>query len=519
MTSKRTLSCALAALTLGCLAALAGGINPAGARDPYADDYQDNSDDPSGHAPLLAVVGLKEQRVSIYDASGKILESPVSSGQGGLETPPGIFSVVQKEEDHHSNLFDDASMPFMERITWTGIALHAGVLPGYPASHGCVRMPEGFAEKLYGMTKLGMRVVIVREDIAPAEIAEPVMFTPAVPQPDGDPLDRIRAAARRKFGEAEEAVHRFKEAKLAAAKRANEAAQAQKSLHAAEANLAEAEGAVKAAEHAAETAGSPERTAQAEAQKSQALAKVEAARTKLEAAKLEAQTKAEAAARAEEESKAATVATAIAHDASEEAEQNLSPVSVFISRKTQRLYVRKKNMPVFEAPVTIRDADKPMGSFVFTALDRPGGTGPMRWNVVSMYKNAVNPEPAAPAEKGKGKVSHSPAAPADAAAAQAALGRITVTEETRERISAAVLPGSSLIISDEGFHRETGKDTDFIVVMSGEPMGGLTSRHHPSAGRDEYFGDGFFGMFSSSRRSSGSGRSSRGGGGFSFFGD
>ena len=233
-----------------------GGSSLADARDRYSDDYQDTYDEPLyGHTPLLAIVALSEQRVSIYDAKGKFLESPVSSGQTGLETPAGIYSVVQKEEDHHSNIYDDASMPFMERITWTGIALHAGVLPGYPASHGCVRMPERFAEKLYDITKLGMRVIVVREDIAPVEAAEPAMFTPAAAAPDGNPMVRLTALANQKFGEAEAAVRRFKEAKLAASKKAAEAAVAQRSAQAAEFHLAEAQAALKSLEHAAETAG------------------------------------------------------------------------------------------------------------------------------------------------------------------------------------------------------------------------------------------------------------------------
>ena len=90
---------------------------------------------PAGR-PLMAIVALGEQRVTIYDADGRILRAPVSTGQTGYETPAGIYSVIQKEAEHYSNLYDDASMPFMQRITWSGIALHAGVLPGHPASHG-----------------------------------------------------------------------------------------------------------------------------------------------------------------------------------------------------------------------------------------------------------------------------------------------------------------------------------------------------------------------------------------------
>ena len=145
----------------------------------------------------MAVVSLADQRVTIYDANGKILRAPVSTGQTGYETPAGIYSVIQKEAEHYSNLYDDASMPFMQRITWSGIALHAGALPGYPASHGCIRMPHAFAERLFDLTKMGMRVVIVRNDMSPVEISHPALFKPgpirsdmALPtQVAGQPLD------------------------------------------------------------------------------------------------------------------------------------------------------------------------------------------------------------------------------------------------------------------------------------------------------------------------------------------
>src|SRR5215467_10634766 len=132
---------------------------------------------PAGR-PLMAIVALGEQRVTIYDADGRILRAPVSTGQTGYETPAGIYSVIQKEAEHYSNLYDDASMPFMQRITWSGIALHAGVLPGHAASHGCVRMPYQFAKQLFDMTKLGRRVIVARNDVSPAAIAHPALFKP-----------------------------------------------------------------------------------------------------------------------------------------------------------------------------------------------------------------------------------------------------------------------------------------------------------------------------------------------------
>jgi hypothetical protein len=536
MKSKRILHRATAALAIAGFVALAAGWDPAAyARTSrYSERFGQFN---SASAPLLAIVGLREQRVSIYDATGKILEAPVSSGADGYETPPGIFSIVQKEEDHHSNLYDDASMPFMERITWTGIALHAGVLPGYPASHGCVRLPYEFAEQLYQITNLGMRVVIMREDIAPAEIAQPALFNSPNASTEnraqgsaimerssldnsslGAPgqMEQLRAIAATKSMEANEAKKREKEARQAAAKRAAEAAQALRTLRGAEANLARAEADLKDAERALATA-KPERAAQAEAAKTQAATKLDGAKAQLETTKTLSQAKADAAAQAEEESRAATIAMSKAVEMAVEANHNLSPVSVFVSRKTRRLYIRKGTHPVFEAPVLIRDADKPIGSFVFTALNYNGTSGGMRWNVVSLYKNATNIEPYVQVDRRKAKTS-TPPAPADVSAAQAALDRLVVPQEAIDRMSEVVLPGSSLIISDEGPSLETGKDTDFVVLMSGEPAGGMAIRQRsPRRGRDDDDDDfGIFGSRSVSRSErEGERRPSRGG--FPFF--
>jgi hypothetical protein len=123
-------------------------------------------------------VSIKSQHVTIYDAEGWILRAPVSSGTTGRETPAGVFSVVQKDKDHHSNLYDDAWMPNMLRITWSGIALHGGPLPGYAASHGCVRMPYDFAEKLFDKVPIGMRVIIAPNDAEPVEFSNPALFMP-----------------------------------------------------------------------------------------------------------------------------------------------------------------------------------------------------------------------------------------------------------------------------------------------------------------------------------------------------
>lgn len=126
--------------------------------------------------PIMAIISLRDQQITVYDDKGWIMRAPVSSGQRGRETPAGIFSVLQKDAKHYSNMYDDAYMPHMQRITWSGIALHGGVLLGYPASHGCVRMPYDFAERLFGTTKLGMRVIVAPGNAAPVAIDPPALF-------------------------------------------------------------------------------------------------------------------------------------------------------------------------------------------------------------------------------------------------------------------------------------------------------------------------------------------------------
>src|SRR6202021_2053611 len=128
--------------------------------------------------PIMALVSIKSQQVTIYDADGWILRAPVSPGITGRETPAGVFSVVEKDKDHHSNLYDDASMPNMQRLTWSGIALHGGPLSGHAVSHGCVRLPYDFAEKLFDKTPIGMRMIIAPNEAEPVEFSDPALFVP-----------------------------------------------------------------------------------------------------------------------------------------------------------------------------------------------------------------------------------------------------------------------------------------------------------------------------------------------------
>src|SRR6266404_6350095 len=134
--------------------------------------------------PLIIAISIDRQNLKLYDANGFFAETPISTGMRGHPTPMGVFSVIQKHRFHHSNIYSGAPMPYMQRITWSGVAIHAGVLPGYPASHGCIRMPMAFAIKMWNWTKMGVRVVITPGEITPASFSHPLLVAQrVVPQP------------------------------------------------------------------------------------------------------------------------------------------------------------------------------------------------------------------------------------------------------------------------------------------------------------------------------------------------
>jgi lipoprotein-anchoring transpeptidase ErfK/SrfK len=145
-------------------------------------ELEKESGKPQG--PVIISISIDQQKLRLYDAHGLYAESPISTGMRGHPTPMGVFSVIQKQKLHHSNIYSGAPMPFMQRITWSGIAIHAGVLPGYPASHGCIRMPMAFAMKMWNWTKMGARVVVTPGEITPASFSHPLLAAlKVVPQP------------------------------------------------------------------------------------------------------------------------------------------------------------------------------------------------------------------------------------------------------------------------------------------------------------------------------------------------
>lgn len=158
----------------GLTAAAAAAVGPN--RFVWADNV--------GVEPVSVVVSIADQRAYVYRGQALIAVSSVSTGKEGKDTPAGTYPILQKAANHTSNLYDAAPMPFMQRLTWDGIALHAGRNPGFPASHGCVRLPAAFARKLFEITAVGSTVTVMDESFVPGDdwVAEAV----SLPEPDTD---------------------------------------------------------------------------------------------------------------------------------------------------------------------------------------------------------------------------------------------------------------------------------------------------------------------------------------------
>jgi lipoprotein-anchoring transpeptidase ErfK/SrfK len=133
--------------------------------------------------PLRVIVVLEFQRLYVFDGDDLVGFTTISTGKKGHETPAGIFKILEKRVEHYSNIYDNAPMPYMQRLTWDGIALHAGRIPGYPASHGCIRMPLGFAKALFGATKVAQEVIVIRDTSKAAQPAEPPKEEPKPVEP------------------------------------------------------------------------------------------------------------------------------------------------------------------------------------------------------------------------------------------------------------------------------------------------------------------------------------------------
>ncbi len=462
-----------AMVMLAAMAALTALTGGAAARQPRPAAPTEATAPRVAGEPIMAIVSIKSQQVTFYDAEGWILRAPVSTGVKGRETPAGVFAVLEKDKDHHSSMYDDAWMPNMQRITWNGVALHGGPLPGYAASHGCVRMPYGFAEKLFEKTWIGMRVIISPNDAEPVEFSHPALFVP-----NREAIAAAPAKAEALAREAVEAARVADEAKKAAAKAPRETASLTSSLRKLQGLKTRADTELAGADKVLAAAKTDEAKARAEDLKQKAAVNAADLGTQLDSAKADAQPKLDAAAAAKDAAKAAQTKKADTAKAARDANLALEPVSIYISRTTQKLYVRRnthKPAPdgggeVFdfsiELPVTIRNPDKPIGTHVFTATGR--NEAGLRWSAVTID---------------------------GADDAKDALDRITFPLEVLDRIAPTALPRSSIVISDEPLSAETNYRTEFVAVLSNQPQGGFITRK-PTVNVQVAGDDGFgFGSF------------------------
>ena len=515
--------------------------------------------------PLIISISISRQNLRVYDANGFFAETPISTGMAGHPTPMGAFSVIQKQKLHHSNIYSGAPMPFMQRITWSGIAMHAGVLPGYPASHGCIRMPTAFAVKMYGWTKMGARVVVTPGELTPANFSHPLLATQkVVPQPVAVDMPKAdvtakgdKAAAADPAGKPETSVASLDlrlsvghdsnmQAAMDAPKPLSEQTRtadassspaiktsvtmsdAAPSTSPATGNAAPSSdatpepksGAVKSvaellAVNSSEGANKPVESKPTEAAASeikateiaaadhaneQAPASVDAAKTeavddvKAQTPSAEIAKPADVAKPADlakaapkpDESVAATTNAPAADAKKDQARPSDSdkaapakpalamakgtgPISVFVSRKDGKLYVRQNFAPLFDVPVSIAPSDRPLGTHIFTAEADKNDSSILHWSVVTLpSRNAErrdDDERASRRRKIAGAADIAKPVPAADSPAEA-LDRLTIPADAMARINDALSTGGSIIVSDQGIAAgETGEGTDFIVSL------------------------------------------------------
>jgi len=433
--------------------------------------------------PLTIVVSIARQQLTLYDGLTPIATTTVSTGVAGHETPTGVFSILQKDRHHKSNIYDDAPMPYMQRITWSGVALHEGHVTGRPASHGCIRMPQAFAIRLWKMTRLNVRVIVAYDEVSLAEIAAPDLFKvrPEVnfSLPIDPPAPVFLPATVDTTASIPQSTDRPTSDKPVAAA-STDTASPVASLDR-ETGLVTEAPAPLSIDIAPKTAvplvnSVSVETASAAEQSSVAVAAAEPAKAEVVASE-DAVSPASGAAPAPVEVLDMSLPPGVGVRKPLELNKGRGPISVFISKKEGKLYVRQDFVPVYETAVTFEDPELPVGTHVFTAVGKADGKadGELLWSVatvpsaISLQRERAAAARRLPRKAAKGAgvqvaSNDALALPLMMPQASEVLQRIKIPEEASDAIARALTPGSSLIVSDLGNSRETGKGTDFIVL-------------------------------------------------------
>ncbi|MGV2065021.1 L,D-transpeptidase family protein [Agrobacterium sp. 22-226-1] len=378
---------------------------------------------------LQILVSKSDQSLSLYENGEIVATSKVSTGKAGHETPSGIFSILEKRKYHESNIYSAAPMPFMQRLTWSGIALHEGKVPNYPASHGCVRLPSKFAKSLFGDTKTGVHVIITDRPVSLRFVQHPALFQPRDDADDGKLLlsdvELRPATFDAALGTVEVAVNEKTQALKPAAKTREP---------------------------------SPLRiliTRRGEREKVMDIQ---------------------------------TVLTRLGFDAGSAdgyaGEMTISAINGFKRWKglkttgplltdafvtalyasagedhppTGQIMVRQDFKPLFEAAIDIKDPEVALGTHFFEAVSVDRAAGTAEWNGVTLGNHL----PAAARKRLGISVTE---APGGFDQLSAVLGRLEIPTEIRSRIEQELSSGSSITVSDISHQLETGTGTDFITV-------------------------------------------------------
>ena len=366
--------------------------------------------------PLQIAVNITTQKVTLYSNGVRVAQGPVSTGMPGHPTPMGVFSIIEKDRYHHSNLYSGAPMPFMQRITWSGVALHEGVLPGHPASHGCIRTSHDFARKLWPITQLGVRFVVSRHEIEPVAFEHPKLFVPR--EKPSEPSVAMNNNATE--GRAERPVKVAETLPEHPVDAPTVPADLRKSVE------VPAPGEATPAPGAVDEIVKPAPT----------------------------------------DDKAKPAAAPSRRKSVDQPLKHTGQVAVFVSRKEKRIFVRQGMVPIFDMPVTIDELDRPLGLHVFTALGPTEDGSGMRWTLMTVPTDGTIYEDWRRMSRRRGREPVAmPVIPAKSPSTAAqALERIEMPKEAVDRIGELLMPGSSLVISDDGLGRETGRMTEFIVL-------------------------------------------------------
>lgn len=507
--------------------------------------------------PRTVVISLRKQRLRLFEGNREIASSRISTGMRGFDTPTGVFSILEKKVYHESNIYEGAPMPFMQRITWSGIAMHAGVVPGYRASHGCVRLPYSFAKTFFGRTDVGGRVIITNDEVAPRTFQHPSLFKPlpendppapsqgasaqsaviaandataadkaalhsivagaASPAMTGKPRSRADALRRqaKRLEDLKAAMDDAQERKATASEQAKAALRAAQE---AETNYqtvrrpyeevlksaANAQAARESALRAYRTyltrialggddpqdsrSGNPrsrdgepapsgddreldleDRILDLTVEADAARANSAEAELAIAAAKAAFATADAAKARAVEQVKQAVVDLRTAQkeliEAREQALRRDRQLSIFISLKSQRIFIRQGFEPVFDGPIEVDDPPGAVGTHVLTAIDYDTSGNDFVWQLVSAQPpRPASADAASSRNKKRQPDSVSIDSPLNAEAVRVALDSIRIPEDVLDQIAELAKPGTSVIISEKDLSHETGKGTEFVVL-------------------------------------------------------